>query len=337
MKHVRKKPFFRRDDKRKARPPFTKGKINQFGGSMALRIFLATAAFCITLVTAAFALEPGEGSYAFTDPETNKTLTVWYYKPPAFTADTPVTIVLHGMGRNAPGYRNAWAPHAEKYGLMLLVPEFTKEEFRSTNGYNMGNYFEAQTKQEWEGLASSGKINPKSQWSFRVVDKIFDDFAAHREKTGQTQYYLYGHSAGSQFVHRMLQILPETKAKFAVAANAGWYTMPDLALEWPLGLKGTGVDEKNVRRFLSMPVVVLLGEKDNDPAHKDLRHSPEMDVQGENRFARGQYFFGYAQNLAKKLNVPFGWKLQTVPGVAHSNKGMSAAAAALIAGEAKKK
>jgi poly(3-hydroxybutyrate) depolymerase len=303
---------------------------------MGFRTLLATAIFCFALGTPTFALEQGEGSYTFPDPETEKAFTVWYYKPANFTAETPVAIVLHGMNRNASTYRSAWTPHAEKYGLMLLVPEFSEKDFPGTNGYNMGNYFGARTEQEREGLAASGIINPESVWSFRVIDKVFADFLANREKTGQTQYSLYGHSAGAQFAHRMLQFLPEARVRFAIAANAGWYTMPDLSLEWPYGLKGTKVDEKQILRFLSMPLVILLGEKDNDPNHHQLRRTPEADVQGNNRFARGHYFFAYGQQLAKKLNVPFGWRLQTVPGVAHSNKDMSDAAAALIAGEAKK-
>ncbi len=302
-----------------------------------LRKLLVFTALCLALtVGTALALETGSGSYKMKDRETGETLTVWYYKPANFSKDTPILFVLHGMLRNPDEYRDQWKEHAEKYGIMLLVPGFTEELFPGPNGYNLGNIFVAATKQEVAGRDVSGTMNPKSRWSYRVVDKVFADFKAQREKTGQAKYYLFGHSAGSQYVHRMLEFVPDAKVKMAIAANAGWYTMPDLNKAWPYGLKGTGLTQADVKRFLSFPLVILLGEKDNDPQHHQLRRNKESDEQGTNRFDRGKNFFAYGQNLAKQLKAPFNWKIQTVPGVAHSNAGMSAAAAAIVAEEAQK-
>src|SRR3712207_6943257 len=49
-----------------------------------------------------------------------------------------------------------------------------------------------------------------------------------REATGNPseQYRIYGHSAGAQFVHRLALFVPEARFATAIAANAGWYTMP---------------------------------------------------------------------------------------------------------------
>ncbi len=282
----------------------------------------------------ASALESGAGSYVMHDGETGKNVTIWYFKPATFTPATPVLFVLHGLNRDAEDYRDQWKTHAEKHNLMLLVPCFSEELFPGTNGYNMGNIFSAKTKEEREGLANSGFINPRSLWSYRLLDKAFADFKANREKTRSAKYYLFGHSAGAQYVHRLIEFVPEAKIKLAIAANAGWYTLPDLDKEWPYGLKGTGLRQADAKRFLAFPLTVLLGEKDNDPKHRSLRHTPEADEQGDNRLARGKFFFAYGEGLAKKLKTPFGWKLQTVPGVAHSNEGMSAAAAEIIVKDA---
>lgn len=302
-----------------------------------LRKFLILTALCLVLSAGqAFALESGSGSYQMQDRETGETLTVWYFKPANFSRNTPVLFVLHGMLRNPETYRDQWKAHAEQYGLMLLVPDFREELFPGTNGYNMGNIFVATTREQQEGTTNSGQKNQRTRWSFRVVDKVFTDFTDKREKTRQSKYYLFGHSAGGQFVHRFLQFVPDAKVKMAIAANSGWYTMPDLNKDWPYGLRGTDLTQADIKRFLSFPLVLLLGEKDNDPKHHQLRRTPEANEQGDNRFARGKFFFANGETLAKKLKVPFGWKLQTVPGVAHSNEGMSAAAAALVAADANK-
>ncbi len=296
-------------------------------------LFLLPLCFALFVGTA-FARDGSSGSYSMVDKESGQKVKVWYFKPADFSPKTPVLFVLHGMNRNADEYRDQWKPHAKKHGFMLLVPEFSETLFPGVNGYNMGNIFAATTHDEKEGLANSGKRNPKKLWSYRTLDKVFADFKINREKSGQSKYYLFGHSAGAQYVHRLVEFVPEAKIKMAIAANSGWYTMPSLAQKWPYGLKGTGLEGEDVKRFLAFPLVVLLGERDNNPKHASLRHTPEADEQGESRFARGKHFFSYGQNLARRLKTPFNWKLQTVPDVGHSNEGMSAAAAAIIAVDA---
>ena len=302
-----------------------------------LLLTLCLYVFMPQAVMAAPALPAGDGAYSFTNPDTGKDLKVWYYKPAAYTPNSPVVLVLHGLNRNADTYRDSWKPHAEQYGFMLLVPEFTEADFPGTNGYNMGNVFVAQTPDELEGIVSSGRLQPKGLWSYTVADKTFADFAAKRDSTRQDRYYLYGHSAGSQYVHRLLQFVPEARVHMAVTANAGWYTMPNPDVAWPYGLKGTPVSENDAKRFLALPLVVLLGEKDNDPNHRNLRRTPEADLQGTCRLDRGRSFFNYGRERAAALGVPFGWKLQTVPDVAHNDKLMSGAAAAIFAAHAAKK
>ena len=53
-------------------------------------------------------------------------------------------------------------------------------------------------------------------------------------------------------------------------------------------------------------------------------------AQGRHRFERGVRFFETAGNVAKSLQAPFRWRLETVPGTAHNKLGMSEAAADLL-------
>lgn len=283
--------------------------------ALSLLAFLGLLLFSLP----ALALETGAGSYQFLDVPSGRTLTVFYYKPASFTAKTPVVVSLHGMSRNAEGSRNDWQKHADSLGIAVLAPHFTKEQFTGTRDYNLGNV-----------MTRDGKKNPEALWSLRLPDAIFADFVK-REKSTVKGFYLFGHSAGGQFAHRMLMFLPKTKAQMVLAANSGWYTMPDLDGKWPFGLKDMGVSKADLKRFVSFPLVILLGEKDNDPTHYQLARGPEEDKQGDNRFARGNYYYAYGQALAKKLNAPFKWRVVPVPGVAHQNGGMVDGAAKVVA------
>ena len=76
--------------------------------------------------------------------------------------------------------------------------------------------------------------------------------------------------------------------------------------------------------------IVLLGDRDIDPNHWDLRRTPAANAQGEHRYARGHAFFEQGNRMAAQLDVAFGWELHTAPGVAHSNAGMAPYAAPFV-------
>jgi hypothetical protein len=124
---------------------------------------------------------------------------------------------------------------------------------------------------------------------------------------------------------------PHAKTELIITANAGWYTMPDDAIEFPYGFKASGLSGESITAVLSKNVVVMLGDKDIDPNHRSLRRTPEAMAQGMHRFERGHRFYTAAQELAFRTNTPFGWKKVIVPGAEHSNAQMAAAAAPLLA------
>lgn len=241
------------------------------------------------------------------------------YVPGSATPASRIVVVLHGASRDAPRYYADWRAEAERHGFIVVVPYFSKALYPGSAHYNLGHVFDPAT----------GALRPRERWTFAAIEPLFD---AVVEKLGSAQpgYTLFGHSAGSQFLHRFLYFVPDARVTRAIAANAGWYTMPDFGVNWPYGLGDSGVDPGVLEAYFGRDLVVLLGDADVVREDEDLRKSPEAELQGAHRYARGQTFYRVAAARARELDVEFGWRLQVVPGAAHSNAQMTPAAAALI-------
>ncbi len=285
------------------------------------RRLLFAALFLVgTALAAPAKLAVGNGRLDFTDWE-GPPLPVWYHAPKALNASTPVLFVMHGQGRNGEEYRDQWVMLSEKYSFLLVVPTFSSRDFPDRAGYNFGNVFTA-----------DGKRRPESQWGYTAIERIFDHVKSGAGLTAAT-YFIYGHSAGAQFVHRMPFFLPGARVAKLVPANAGAYMLPDFDHVFPYGLKDSGVTTDDLKHALQKPVVVLLGEADIDPNHRSIPKAPEAQAQGLHRFARGLNYFKLASEQAVRLHVPFAWKIVTVPGIGHSNEEMASFAAAQLFGK----
>ncbi len=245
-------------------------------------------------------------------------LRVWFWAPGAVAATTPVVVIMHGVNRDADRYLAEWTPLAERYGFIVVVPEFNQAAFPGSLGYNTG-YFRN----------LDGSPRRREQWSFAALEPLFDAVKA-RTGTGVPHYALYGHSAGAQFVHRYVLFMPEARLSRAVAANAGWYTRPDLDTAYPYGLAGSPIGAAELTRGLGKPLTILLGTADTDIADPNLRTTRQANAQGPHRFARGLSFHAAGKETAARLAVPFGWRLEEVPGVGHDNGEMAVAAAPLL-------
>ncbi len=245
---------------------------------------------------------------------------VWFYIPAGVNvASAPILFMLHGAKRDPHRYLREWVEPANQHGLIIIAPEFSLKTYPDSGEYTRGNIYHKQTMQ----------IQEESVWTFSVIEPLFDTV---RTKIGSNKnnYSIYGHSAGSQFTHRFLYFKQNTRAKRFIAANAGWYTLPDYSEPFPHGLGNTPVTESHLKSALTKDVIVLLGDADNDPNHESLSRSAGSMRQGPHRFARGQYFFENAKKQAQKYGVRLGWRMQVVPGATHDNHLMAAAVAPLI-------
>jgi poly(3-hydroxybutyrate) depolymerase len=263
-------------------------------------------------------LAPGAGQFIFShrDGATNREIKIWTYRPKTLTAEALVLFVMHGAERNGTRYRQEWQPYAERAQAVLLVPEFSAAGFPGSRNYSAPR-------------DHSGDADGATPFAFAAIEEIFDRVVAANKLTAN-DYRLYGHSAGAQFVHRFILSQPAARVRIAVAANAGWYMMPEFNVDFPHGLRSSGVTESGLKAAFGRKFFILLGEKDTDPNHPQLNRSKAAMRQGTNRLERGQRFFRTAEAQAEKLGATFNWQLRTVANVAHSNAGIARAAAPLL-------
>ncbi|MEL6538059.1 MAG: hypothetical protein AAFQ98_21755 [Bacteroidota bacterium] len=250
--------------------------------------------------------------YAYKDSE-RKSIRVWTYKPETWEDQDKIVFVMHGGGRNADDYLNAWVELAEQNNLLIIAPEFESKFAKfATNDYQEGNLF-----------TFFGTDNPKSEWAYTVVENIFDHVKSFNQITNG-HYDIFGHSAGGQFVHRMVMLMPESRVRTAIAANAGFYSLPDENLAFPYGLKRTEVSvSTDIQEAHQKKLIVLLGELDNDPSLGTFRTTELAMQQGGHRLERGTRFFQANEELSQQNGWEFNWTLDTVKEVGHNYRLMS--------------
>lgn len=251
-------------------------------------------------------------------------VTVYAYRSASVTANSPVWIVMPGVRRQsyrhlAFDYYDVWSRLAEQYGALLLVPEFTAEKWPTYWHYTFGNV-----------LSRRLQPIPWDHTSFYVVEKAFRK-AVRLAGSAQRKFSMFGHGAGAQFAQRYVLHSGGRMVNRVVAANPGWYMLPDRQYKFPFGLRRTSVGSRQLRQAFASNFILLLGQADTNYA-RGLRNDPQAIAQGRTRYERGHFYFRRARATAARLGAQFNWRLEEVPGVDHDYVRMSPAAAALLAG-----
>ncbi len=256
--------------------------------------------------------------FGFPAPSMRRSVTSLVYRPGTFTTDMPVVMVMHGVSRNAWGYLRSWMKLAGEKGFVLIIPEFARDSWPTSREYNRGNVRDR-----------DGRIVPAAEWSFTAVETIFDAVCFRYGLTAQ-DYRIYGHSAGAQFVHRLMLHTGGARIIAAAAANAGWYMMPDRTVRFPYGVADLDVDHEMLSSALNTPLTILLGDRDDEPDSPNLRVSRRAMAQGPHRLARGLSFIATAQETAKSIGCEMQWNAEIVNDVGHSNRAIAPCACAAL-------
>jgi poly(3-hydroxybutyrate) depolymerase len=263
---------------------------------------------------------PGAHTLVYTDPAfPEQPLLLHSARPHRYDTGTPIVIVHHGVGRNGRDYRDYWLRMVDAAGILAIAIEFTEQAFPDYLWYHFGNRHD-----------QSGKPNPREQWTYGIDDRLF---AALRDQglTRRERYGLFGHSAGGQFVHRMLSFGYRERVTVAVSANAGTYAMPTLDIAWPFGLGETELDADTLRPLLEFPLTVMTGKNDTKTTGRYFPKGPRSMRQGAHRHERAHNYVRSGHAAAEMLGTRCAWTVIDVPDVGHDGERMSIAAAPLVA------
>ncbi|HEY8609766.1 MAG TPA: alpha/beta hydrolase [Roseomonas sp.] len=263
--------------------------------------------------------KPGRASILFDDPagDPARPVTLHAYRPQGWRPDGQVVLVLHGMGRNGDEYRDFWIEAAERHSLLIVAPTFPADLFPTPETYNNGSV-----------LAENGSLLPLEWRGYRIPARVVQALRDAGLSTRQS-VLIFGHSAGGQFLHRMLSTEPAEMFEAAMVGNPGWFSLPDLGRPFPAGLGGIGVTEAELARLLAFPMTILSGEEDRAVSGPSLPSQPEALAQGPHRFARALFYFEAGRAEAARRGLPFNWKRVTVPHIGHDGAAMSRVAASL--------
>jgi poly(3-hydroxybutyrate) depolymerase len=263
--------------------------------------------------------QAGANDVSYTDPHfPDKPLVLRVARPRYCDATTPVLFVHHGVRRNGYDYRDFWLPLVDEADVLVIAPEFCSESFPGTRWYNFGNLRD-----------DDGKPQPREQCTYAIVGRLFD--ALRRESiTHREGYGVFGHSAGGQFVHRLISLGYRERVVAAVTANAGTYAMPDLDIGFPYGLGGTDLDKAKLRELLRFRLTVMAGTADIDATAENFPKEEPAMRQGGTRYERAHRYIANARNAAARDGLRCAWTIVDVADVGHDGERMSAAAAPIL-------
>lgn len=235
---------------------------------------------------------------------------VYRYRPEG-CAQPSILMVFHGNSRAAKSYLESAREIADQGCFVVYSPLFDRDRFPNW-AYHRG------------GLVDDGQLRPEEDWTVEMADDLLD-WARQQEGQPQAALYLFGHSAGAQFLSRVAAYALPDEVRRIVLANPSTYVVPSGDEAVPYGYAGLPEDEAQdwMRDYLAAPITIYLGE--DDTGADDLTMTDAAIRQGRNRLDRGEQVFQNARKVALQRDWPFNWTLVHADDVGHSARGMLAA------------
>jgi len=213
-------------------------------------------------------------------------------------------VAVHGSGRTAAKYRDAFADFADEHKFVVIAPLFPIGIYG--NGYADGYKFLKERDTRYDQL---------------LLDMVADLNEACRCDLGK--FYLFGFSGGGQFAHRFAYLHPDKLQAVSIGAP-GLATKLDDTKPWPFGTAdtdkrlGSAIDIDALRK---LPIQIIVGDQDN----KDFQMPEKFKLVAEKLF--GKYGSNRLENmkLLQENYVSNGLdsRLEIVKGVGHEGAKMA--------------
>lgn len=210
----------------------------------------------------------------------------------------PLTVIVHGTGRTAQEYRDAFADYAEKMNSIILAPVFPA-------GIAFPEEVSSYKFIQYDGIHYDDIL-------FAMIDEISDKYRIKKDK-----FLLHGFSGGGHFTHRFLYLHPERLLGASIGAP-GRITYIDSSEPWYVGIKdfeqkfGKPLQLDLVREI---PVQMVVGQEDVEIGEINDKNDPfwmdGFDKYGKTRVERLKALRDNYQS--NDISVQF----DLVPGVKH--------------------
>lgn len=214
---------------------------------------------------------------------------------PSWRSGGPPVVVVHGARRQVEAVSATFASLAEHLGVPLLLPHFTEVAFA---GYQRLTGARG-------GLAAAD-----------ALDRLLDQLGWQNGPID-----LVGFSGGAQFAHRYALITP-IPIRRAVIVSAGWYTLLDPKVAFPLGVGNSPALSGrclNIDALLGLPLRIMVGERDLATDGR-LRTGAAVDGQGSNRLERARNWYANLETEAAHRGVVCRASFETLPETGHNLK-----------------
>ena len=256
-------------------------------------------------------------SFKFTKygPLSSKPINVFYYIPKSGDVATmPVLFSFTGAERDGNTQLNAWKNFADTYEFIVINPQFPKT-YWSESEYQFCGVTESK---------ASDVILESQYWTGNVIESLFDYWLMETDGQ-QTGYRMFGHSAGAQFVGRMIATTPDARVISAVAANpSSWPWPTELKAKdgssygWPYSLTVLPMmsDPEYLTKVFGKKLFVQIGQ--DDTGTDSLDQSDAAKAQGSRRYHRAKNFYQTCTEVAQQKGIQCNYELAEVEGVGHS-------------------
>ena len=234
-----------------------------------------------------------------------KPLTVYYSFPPKDFAAHSLILVLSNNYQQPNLVRDQWSESENLEHTGLIFPDF-----RSVK------YPELFMKYPWQPI--SYLWNAKQQDSLAYAVTSLWKYSEAMLDLPHSPMQLFGNGSGARFLQRML-LFNDLEITKIVLANPSWFTSYQFEEKFPLGLKNTKLNRRDIVRVLSTPTLLLLGELDHQFAEQDMPDFINVASQGPTRVSRGFAFHRSSHAACFEYEMTSCSRLEVIQGASNSS------------------